>query len=184
MGTGKRDGKQSCQGDCMGTQLLQSCPILCLWTLALQVSLSMGFSRQEYLSGLPYLPPGDLPDSGIKPASRMSPALAGGFFTIRATWEAPSCMTMSKLFTLQASVLPSQKHRQKWYLSHRLLGRFHGMMVVIHWNRDSSTQVGLLPRLEQLLELTSPAQHGPASVLSSTPDLSPSPQSLAGQVFF
>ena len=58
------------------------------------------------------------------------------------------------------------------------------MMVVIHWNRDSSTQVGLLPRLEQLLELTSPAQHGPASVLSSTPDLSPSPQSLAGQVFF
>lgn len=37
---------------------------------------------------------------------------------------------------------------------------------------------------EQLLELTSPAQHGLAPVLSSTPDLSPSPQSLSGQVFF
>jgi len=38
----------------------------------------MGFSRQEHCSGLPFLPPGDLPDSGIKPASL---ALAGRFFT-------------------------------------------------------------------------------------------------------
>ena len=38
----------------------------------------MGFSRQEYWSGLPFPPPGDLPKPGIKP---MSPALAGGFFT-------------------------------------------------------------------------------------------------------
>ena len=35
-------------------------------------------------------PPGDLPDLGIKPASLRSPALAGGFFTTSATWEAPS----------------------------------------------------------------------------------------------
>ena len=40
----------------------------------------MGFCRQEYWSGLPYHP-GYLPDPGIKPASFMSPALAGGFFT-------------------------------------------------------------------------------------------------------
>ena len=39
--------------------------------------LSMGFSRQEYWSGLPCPPPGDLPDPGIEPAS---PSLAGGFF--------------------------------------------------------------------------------------------------------
>ena len=49
-----------------------------LWTLARQAPLSMGFSRQEYWSGLPCPSPGDLPNAGIKPAS---PALAGGFFT-------------------------------------------------------------------------------------------------------
>ena len=60
-----------------------------LWTVASQASLSMGLSRQEYWSGLPCPPPGDLPDPGIKPMSFMSPALAGKFFTTSATWEAP-----------------------------------------------------------------------------------------------
>ena len=41
----------------------------------------MGFSRQEYWSGLPFPPPGDLPDPGIKPASLMLPALAGRFLS-------------------------------------------------------------------------------------------------------
>ena len=45
------------------------------WTVANQVPLSMGFSRQEYWSGLPCHPPGDLPDSGMEPTSPMSPAL-------------------------------------------------------------------------------------------------------------
>ena len=58
-----------------------------LWTVAHQVPQSMGFSRQEYWSGLPFPFPGDLPNPGIKPAS-LSPALAGGFFTINVTWEA------------------------------------------------------------------------------------------------
>ena len=44
------------------------------WTIALQAPLSMGFSRQEYWSGLP-CPPGDLPDPGIKLMSLVSPAL-------------------------------------------------------------------------------------------------------------
>ena len=48
----------------------------------------MEFSRQEYLSGLPCPPPGDLPNPGIKPASLRVPALAGGIFTTSATWEA------------------------------------------------------------------------------------------------
>ena len=60
-----------------------------LWTGALQAPLSMGFSRQEYWSGLPCPSPGDLPDAGIEPASLMSPDLAGKFFTTSATWEAP-----------------------------------------------------------------------------------------------
>ena len=59
-----------------------------LWTVACQAPLSMGFSRQEYWSGLPCTSPGHLPDPGSKPVSLMSPALAGEFFTIRATSEA------------------------------------------------------------------------------------------------
>ena len=51
-----------------------------LWTVASQGPLSMGFSRQEYWSGLPFPSPGDLPDPGIKPASS---ALASGFFTTK-----------------------------------------------------------------------------------------------------
>ena len=50
------------------------------WTVARQAPLSMGFSRQEYWSGLPCPPPGDLPDPGIKPTSLKSPSLAGEFF--------------------------------------------------------------------------------------------------------
>ena len=48
------------------------------WTVARQAPLSMGFSRQEYWSGLPFPSPRNLPDPGHKPAS---PALAGWFFT-------------------------------------------------------------------------------------------------------
>ena len=59
-----------------------------LWTVACQALLFMGFSWQEYWTGLPCPPPGDLPDPGIEPASLMSPALAGGFFTISTTWKA------------------------------------------------------------------------------------------------
>ena len=58
------------------------CALLCLtaipWTVAHQAPLSMGFSRQEYWSGLPFPSPGDLPNPGIKP---VSPASAEGFFT-------------------------------------------------------------------------------------------------------
>ena len=54
------------------------------WTISHQAPLSMGFSRQEYWSGLPCPPPGDLLNPGIKPASLTSPALAGVFFT---TWQ-------------------------------------------------------------------------------------------------
>ena len=50
-----------------------------LWTIACQAPVSMGFSRQEYRSGLPCPPSGNLPDLWIEPASPMSPA--GEFFT-------------------------------------------------------------------------------------------------------
>ena len=57
---------------------LQTARLLCSW----------GFSRQEYFSGFPCPPPGDLPDPGIEAVSPTSPALAGGFFTSSTTWEA------------------------------------------------------------------------------------------------
>ena len=57
------------------------------WAVALQPPLSMGFSRQEYWTGLSYSPPGDLPDPEIEPMSLKSPALAGSIFTTSATWE-------------------------------------------------------------------------------------------------
>ena len=46
-----------------------------LWTIVPQALLPMGFSRQEYWSGLPCPPPGDLPDPGTEPESPVSPAL-------------------------------------------------------------------------------------------------------------
>ena len=65
-----------------------------LWTVARRAPLSMGFSRQGYRSGLPCPPLGDLPDPKIEPQSLSSPALAGGFFTTSATWEA-QCLLLA-----------------------------------------------------------------------------------------
>ena len=59
-----------------------------LWTVAFQALVSIGFSRQEYWSAVPFLSLGNLPDSEIKPVSLKSPAFASGFFTTSATWEA------------------------------------------------------------------------------------------------
>ena len=60
-------------------QLLSHVPLFATsWTVAHQTPLSMGFPRQEYWSGLPLPPPGDLPDPEIEQAS---PALAGSLFT-------------------------------------------------------------------------------------------------------
>ena len=57
------------------------------WTAAHQAPLSIGFSRQEYWSGLPFPSQGDL-NPGIKPTSLALLSLAGRFFTDSATWEA------------------------------------------------------------------------------------------------
>ena len=76
--------------DCDSTHSVFCCRCCCVTKLCLspwdprglyvarQAPLSMGFPRQEHWSGLPFPPPGNLPNPGIKPAS---PALAGGFFT-------------------------------------------------------------------------------------------------------
>ena len=61
-------------------------PFATLWTVAHEAALSMGFSRQEYWSGLPFPSPGDFPDPRIEPSSLMFPVLVGGFFTTSTAW--------------------------------------------------------------------------------------------------
>ena len=60
-----------------------------LLTVTCQAPLSMGFSRQEYWSGLPCPPPGDLPKPVIESVTLMSPALASRFFNSSTNWEVP-----------------------------------------------------------------------------------------------
>ena len=59
----KTDSTHECIHSCFSRVQLFATP----WTVALQVPLSMGFSRQEYWSGLPFPSPGDLPNLGIRP---------------------------------------------------------------------------------------------------------------------
>ena len=66
------------------------------WTVSRQAPLSMGFSRQEYWSGLPFPSSGDLPHPGTEPTSFTFPALAGLFFTTSATWEGQISLVIAK----------------------------------------------------------------------------------------
>ena len=95
----KRQMKGSCSLDCLSHWRFCCAGLNCLgrvwlfvtlWTIACQALLSIGFSRQEYWSGFPCPSVRNLPNLGITPASLMSPALAGRFFTNSITWEAPS----------------------------------------------------------------------------------------------
>ena len=70
----------------------------------------MGFSRQEYSSGLPFPPPGDLPNSGIKPVSLASSAVTGGFFTTEPAGKQPHHRFPLKLFVRS---LPSPRDMEK-----------------------------------------------------------------------
>ena len=81
------------------------------WTIAQQAPPSMGFSRQEHWSGLPFLSPGDLPNPGIEP---MSAALAGGFFTTELP-EKPKVSQTGWLKTREVYSLTVLKIRSpKW----------------------------------------------------------------------
>ena len=66
-----------------------------LWTVALQVPLSMELLRQEYWSRLPFPILRDLSDLGIEPTSLASLALAGGFFATSVAWEVISVTFMA-----------------------------------------------------------------------------------------
>ena len=76
-----------------------------LWSVACQAPPFMGFSRQEYCSGLLCPPLGDLPHPGAELSSLVSPALAGRFFTTSTIWESWAISTLHKT--------PSQEGRQR-----------------------------------------------------------------------
>ena len=77
------------------------------WTVALQAPLSMEFSWQEYRSGLPFPPSGDLPNLGIKPMSLASPALAGRFFTT----VLPGKLTHTHIYIYWNIILPQKRRK-------------------------------------------------------------------------
>ena len=90
--------------------IAQLCLTFCTpWSVGRQAPPSMGFSGQEYWSGLPFSTPGDLLDLGIKPASLASPALAGRFFTTSITWDAHSSKEQARFIcsTVVSIWLPS-----------------------------------------------------------------------------
>ena len=96
------------------------------WTVAHQASLSMGFSSQEYWSGSPCPPPGNLPKPGIKPLSLTFPALVGWFFTTSATWEAPGSLLrpsqpMDSDFLLFSRIIGSWVHLLTCLFVHQML---------------------------------------------------------------
>ena len=76
---------------CLRAKSLQPCLALC-YPMDCNASGSSvsGFSGQEYWSGLPCLPPGNLPDQGVEPESLIPPAMAGGFFPTSAGWDTPT----------------------------------------------------------------------------------------------
>ena len=102
------------------SEVAQSCPTLCdTWTVAHQTPPSMGFSRQEYWSGLPFPSPGDLPDPGIEPRSPRFYHIAGRCFNLCTTREAlkyrntVSQKTSYRDTELQIQVLTSKISREE-----------------------------------------------------------------------
>jgi len=93
-------------------------------TIAHQAPMSMGFSRQEYWSGLPCCPPGDLPGLGTEPISLTFVALAGRFFATSATWEA-HLQYITRYDSLPTPVLlPGKSHRQRSMVGCSPWGRY------------------------------------------------------------
>ena len=80
--SGTKGNKRSASCAAAVTESLQSCPTANPRTVGLQAPLSTGFSRQEFWSGLPCPPPGDLRHPGIEAWSPESPALAGKFLPL------------------------------------------------------------------------------------------------------
>ena len=102
-----------------------------LWTVSLQAPLSMEFSKEDYWSGLPCPTPGDLPNPGIKPTSLMSLALASGFFTTSARWEAPYVASVYLNYLCEEPISKYSYILKYWRgFQHMNLGKYNFASVV------------------------------------------------------
>ena len=79
---------------CHACVLSHICLFETLWTVACQAPLSMGFSRQEYWSELPFPSPGNLPNPGTEPASTVSPAPQADSLPAEPLGKPSVCMSM------------------------------------------------------------------------------------------
>ena len=93
--------------------------LVTLWTVACQAPQYMEFNRQEYWSGLPCPPPGNLPNPGVP-----FPALADGFFTTSASWEAHQGIQQSRIQKFQQNLKTQAARREMWT---------RGPYKTIHW---------------------------------------------------
>ena len=117
-----------------------------LWTAAHQALLSMGFSWQEYWSGLPRPPPGDLPHPRTEPES---PVSSGRFFTISATWEAYISWCQGLYFSVATFVplLPHGIWRQNNSLCSHIkaekqkISQEQGSVLLTYWSSFSEPYV-------------------------------------------
>ena len=101
----------------------------------------MGFSRQEYWSGLPCPPPGDLPNPGIKPTSPVALALEGGFFATEP-WGKPihlaGRVTISAFYQFKRYLLIKYFVSVKWGLTKWIWHRHFSQAVHIKRERQTS----------------------------------------------
>ena len=98
------------------------------WAVAHQAPLSTGFSRQEHRSGLPWPPPGDLPDSGIRLTSLAFPTSAGGLFSTGAAREVPSYqpkMTRSTICSMPGALNVCSFNTPQNCTKHALFSLYH-----------------------------------------------------------
>ena len=90
------------------------------WTVTCQASLSTGFSRQEFWSGLPFPFPADLPDPGIEPESSASPPLAGGFLTTEPSGKSHTYLNGLVKLSCRSSYSPNSSD--------------HSFRIKLRWN--------------------------------------------------
>ena len=130
---------------CMPAQLLSSVWLFATpWTAAHQAPPSMAFPRQEYWSGLPFPPAGDLPNPGVEPTSLMSLALAGRFLTTVPTRKPSNAdwRTLCKILDQDSSKLEtisksSERQKQAQVGEHKETPQMDaGWLLVGSWNRE------------------------------------------------
>ena len=122
----------------MHAKSLQSCLPLCSPTdFDHQAPLSMGFPRQEYWSGVPFLSPGDLPDPETELTSLTGPELAVGFFTTRVTYGKPHTrlyLYYDKLWYWACVLICVQLFVTPWTITHQSPLSAHGISQSRIWS--------------------------------------------------